>query len=347
MMLNDQKYREIINEWFAHLDKGYALEPYTKHERAVLSNVLRRHNIQIPTHINEANEINADDSQVTQKEYQDLLKKLNDVSERYAKYLTVFHYFAPDSLGTISEVLLSKLLDGTHTGGAQGLTDLRVGNINISLKTTAASHPINLGSKDNKTMSERTFKIVNDYINEYGQSNNLEQMIAIANKSGDAAHKAAFDEIEHRLEAVAEKLAGPDNNEYFLWASKVYNSNKILTKLRLYLIKFEKATVLNDLLKGNMYATNVAWGVRTAGGTTIIQADKGSKYLNVHPAYVAQVKPDPTEIDLLKFNITQSETGEDKLTDRARLLVTQLQSKANDAFFKYLDMMYKEIINQK
>lgn len=45
MMLNDQKYKLIVNEWFARLDKGYAVPPYTQTELEILENILNTHNI--------------------------------------------------------------------------------------------------------------------------------------------------------------------------------------------------------------------------------------------------------------------------------------------------------------
>ena len=130
-MLNDRKYKQIVNEWFARLEKGYAELPYTKHELQVLGPILKRNNIhKSPFLLNllEADGITQPPETVTSDEYKDLIKKIENAADKYARYLTVFHYFAPDSLGTISEILLSKLLGGTHTGGSQGLTDLRVGN---------------------------------------------------------------------------------------------------------------------------------------------------------------------------------------------------------------------------
>lgn len=46
-MLNDRKYKQIVNEWFARLEKGYAQPPYTKHELKVLDEVMQKYNLKL------------------------------------------------------------------------------------------------------------------------------------------------------------------------------------------------------------------------------------------------------------------------------------------------------------
>lgn len=349
MMLNGRKYKQIVNEWFARLEKGYAQPPYSKAELQVLGPILKRNNIHKSPFLLEADGINQPAETVTADEYNDLIKKIENAADKYARYLTVFHYFAPDSLGTISEILLSKLLGGTHTGGSQGLTDLKVGNINISLKTTAAGKPILLGSKDNTVMSDLELEVAKKYVQTYGTTYTLGELIQMAKKSDDSNDIKAFNRIEFRLNAIAEKLAGADNNEYFIWASKNY-SRGILSKIILYIKKFDKAAVIRDLKNGYLSVSRGgsggAWGVNSSSGRAIVTADARAKYLNVTPEYVKSQITDTQEIDLLDFNISDNETGVERISDRAKTLINQLQSKANDAFFKYLDAMYDEIIKR-
>lgn len=47
-MLNDLKYKQIVNEWFARLEKGYALPPYTEDEMRVLESIIK-----VPQQLNE------------------------------------------------------------------------------------------------------------------------------------------------------------------------------------------------------------------------------------------------------------------------------------------------------
>ena len=351
MMLNDRKYKQIVNEWFARLEKGYAEPPYTNHELKVLDTVLRRNNIYKSAYLLEADGINQTIDTVDSSEYGELVKKLDAAADKYARYLTVFHYFAPDALGTISEILLSKLLGGTHTGGSQGLTDLKVGNINISLKTTADIDPILLGSKDNTSMSELEFEKAKEYYELYRSSPvTIGKLIDdIMASDADEKTKTAFKRIEFRINAIAEKMTGNNNDEYFLWAAKSY-SRGILSMITLYFTKFDKNTVINDLKNGYLYisrdGTGKAWGIKHASGGLIVGADKKGKYLNILPAYIKSNVTNKKEIPLLDFNILDLKTGDEKLSDKAKALVNRLQSKASDEFFKYLDAMYDSIVKQ-
>jgi hypothetical protein len=350
-MLNDRKYKQIVNEWFARLEKGYAQPPYTKHELKVLDTVLKRNNIYKSAYLLEAGGINQTIDTVDSSEYAELVKKIDAAADKYARYLTVFHYFAPDALGTISEILLSKLLGGTHTGGSQGLTDLKVGNINISLKTTAADAPILLGSKNNTAMSELELEKAKEYYERYRSSPvTIGKMIDdIMASDADENTKTAFKRIEFRINAIAEKMSGDNNDEYFLWASKSY-SRGILTMITLYFNKFDKNKVLNDLKNGYLHiakeGAGKSWGIKDASGKVIVGADVKGKYLNIQPDYIRSNVTNKKEIPLLDFNIRDLETGEEKLSDRAKTLVNRLQSKASDEFFKYLDKMYDSIIKQ-
>jgi hypothetical protein len=60
--------------------------------------------------INEKEETNSSFDELTSEDIDSLLKAFNQVKNQYSRYLSVFYYFDPNSLGTISEVLLAKLL---------------------------------------------------------------------------------------------------------------------------------------------------------------------------------------------------------------------------------------------
>jgi hypothetical protein len=53
-MLNDRKYRQIVNEWFARLEKGYAEPPYTRAELDILDEVKSKYNIHETVSLNES-----------------------------------------------------------------------------------------------------------------------------------------------------------------------------------------------------------------------------------------------------------------------------------------------------
>lgn len=152
----------IIAEWTYRLEKGY---PDCPEDYIELRNVLHE---QTDLPIEEQNAIVRRAMGLVEDETQDaeqplpsakdiniLIKAIRDVSEQYARYLKIFNLFDPNSLGTISEVLLAQLIskqggDAIRVGGSQGLTDVIIKSgkteKHISLKTTAAGAPINLGS---------------------------------------------------------------------------------------------------------------------------------------------------------------------------------------------------------
>ena len=136
MMLNDQKYKQIVNEWFARLEKGYAQPPYTKHELKVLDTVLQKHGMLKSNSIQESKYVNvyenadvdidenivqrfivpvnnfvfsedeADPLTPNQLNYLRSKIESEELKTKYSKYLSVFYYFAPNALGEISEILL-------------------------------------------------------------------------------------------------------------------------------------------------------------------------------------------------------------------------------------------------
>ena len=84
--------------------------------------------------------LNLDNGDIENNDITNLKIAFETIAPTYSKYLKIFSMFDPNSLGTISEVLLSTLLNqqpdivSVHTGGAQTLDDLRVNNRKISFK---------------------------------------------------------------------------------------------------------------------------------------------------------------------------------------------------------------------
>ena len=52
--MTTEKYKTIVNEWFARLDKGYAHPPYTNHEMKILDEITQKHNLHKVHTLNEA-----------------------------------------------------------------------------------------------------------------------------------------------------------------------------------------------------------------------------------------------------------------------------------------------------
>ncbi len=362
MMLNDQKYRQIVNEWFARLEKGYAEPPYTKHELQVLESVITKHNLQITENVKReveskdideviddlplkifvplSEDITEDEEldTITKTQLDSLKAKINneELKQRYSKYLTVFYYFSPNALGEISEILLAKLLGGRHTGGSQGLEDLNVAGASISLKTTASGKAINLGSQNNLSPKDSTlYKLA-------GIKSDLANMTVsqiISKYSKNAEYDDMIDDIKKRIDAIAVKLAGPNNNEYFVWVEKLSKAG-VLTGLRIHTQKFNKNKVVDDLMNSNISVASAGWGLKK-GGKTYVTADDTGKYLNINPIFVRS-DSDAVGISLVNLSAVVNNTPSpgdtgDKLSDK-------LKGAASETFFSMLDNIYDKFI---
>jgi hypothetical protein len=366
-MLNDQKYKQIVNEWFAKLEKGYAEPPYTKHELKILNQIINHNRLQIPKYINESvtkiqesqTELEIEESEilkffiplnekitedetldtVTKTQLDSLKSKINndELKQRYSKYLTVFYYFSPNALGEISEILLAKLLGGKHTGASQGLEDLNVDGASISLKTTASDKSINLGSQNNLSPRDSTLKKLTGIQSEL---NNMTVGQIISKYSKIDGYEDMIDDIEKRIDAIAIKLAGPNNNEYFVWVEKK-SKGGVLTGLRIHTQKFNKTDVTNFLMNSNIGVTSKGWSLKR-DGKVYVTADNTGKYLNINPVFVRS-ENDAVTVELVNLsNISNktpkpSDTG-DKLSDRLKVA-------ASDTFFSMLDNIYDKFIS--
>ena len=371
MMLNDQKYRQIVNEWFARLEKGYALEPYTKHELQLLESVIKRHNLKlteknIPAiEYKDSEDIDEvidnsplklfvpfnrplkeedETESITQGQLDMLKAKLNDddLKRRYSKYLTVFYYFSPNSLGEISEVLLAKLLGAKHTGGTQGLEDLNVDGASISLKTTLSGKPINLGSEKGLIPKKSTTNDLKSIVATEGENFKNMSINDIKKKYGNQ-YKQTMDDIDDRINSIASKLAGPSDNEYFVWVEKIVKKG-VLTALNVHIKKFEKNRVINDLNSAKISVANTTWSIYNNDGT-IVTASEAGKYLNINPLYVRSISTTDDVVGIDLVNLNTIATRAPKPSDTGEVLSDRLKTAAADTFFKMLDGIYDKFIS--
>lgn len=374
------KYQHIINEWFAQLPKGYALPPYTQQEEQVLHQVLQKYNISRSQLIERVAEISPTDSSQSETQYimdvddvrepyrffipkslgvnedqelepmsetdlERLKKKFEspELQEKYSKYLSVFYYFSPNSLGEVSEILLAKLLGGSHTGGEQGLEDLNVDGISISLKTTAHNKSINLGSYKNLTPSSETLGVISKLPAVKKQTTMTVSEI-IKTYKGDPAYSIMISDIENRINAIAVKLAGEGDNEYFVWVEKVTDKNKVLRALNIYSRKFIKSDIITLLNICKIKVSSKGWSLVLDNGNTIVGADSPSgKYLNINPTFIRS-KPDAVSIKILD---SADLRGAEAAKDAAKSLDDRLLAgAASDSFFNLLDTIYDNFISK-
>jgi hypothetical protein len=267
----------------------------------------------------------------TKEDVLKLQKIFESISIDYGRYLSVFSIFDPNSLGTISEVLLTKLLqnkgiDTIHTGAKQGLTDLIVNGHKISLKTTDSTNKIGLGSS-----SEETDDAAAQKISTLLRKNNINEVPveSLQGKIPDEDYKL----IINRLDAIASKLTGEGNEEFFVWVEKV-KKEEIISELKIHIIKYDKVKTMNTFIKNLIYTTPLSWGIKHAvGGNYIIQSDLKSKLLNIHPDFVrrSSVITNPINIILQKSELPK--------IDLEKIISSKL--------FKSLDSIYSDIFGSE
>jgi hypothetical protein len=267
---------------------------------------------------------------VTNEDVQKLKEIFEKVSKEYGKYLAVFNLFDPNSLGTISEVLLSKLIEKEgikveHVGGQQGLTDLIINGHRVSLKTSGSENKIKLGSSaeviDDSAAKEIASILKNDNITDI-QVKDLENILS----------KEQYNTIIKRLEAIAKKLTGEGNEEFFIWVEKINDkSTGIIKSLNIHIIKYDYEKVIDTFKNGYISSTGKSgWGITDKNGRNIVAADLGNRSLNVTPYFVNNSSNDSVmSVDLKTSKLPKQD----------------LSSLVSDKMFKALDTIYNDIFS--
>ena len=117
------KVNEILTEWTYQLESGY---PKKDEDYIVLQNILQESTDFDQSKIHrivdrarglqedEAPDIPVDTGEIDNEDLETLKDAIRSVSKKYARYLKILSLFDPNALGTLSEILLAKLLDGEH-----------------------------------------------------------------------------------------------------------------------------------------------------------------------------------------------------------------------------------------
>jgi len=234
---------------------------------------------------------------ITSENINKLEQAIYSIKDKYSKYLSVFYYFDPNSLGTISEILLSKLvnldteLTSEHTGASGGLTDVIIDNISVSLKTTAEKKAISLGSDEvnvPKGTTGETARLLNQAFN-----NNQAIRIPITLDRSvtnliedDTVSNKIKKNLEDRIVSISKKLSGDSDKETFIWVEKKYDKNQIIVNLTIHITEYRYLSVKNRLLNSFVYFTERAWGLKDVNGKILVQADNSGKALNIMPEFV-------------------------------------------------------------
>jgi hypothetical protein len=262
----------------------------------------------------------SNNSTATEQDVAYLRKAFSSIKDDYAKYLKVFMLFDPNSLGTVSEVLLTKLLaekgiETKHTGGAQGLTDLVVNGHNISLKTTSGDTKIGLGS-EKEVMDSKAVELANHFkahpeLTKY----TVEELASVE------AAKQYYPDIIARIDAIAKKLTGPGNTEFFVWVEKTVDKNTgLLKRITIHTLKYDYTEVIDTFKKGRIVpskgvGSKSGWSLVDAENNPLISADIKSKYLNISPTFIRRSTGENT-VSVEFPTIEQDRVGIGKLVSK-------------------------------
>jgi len=305
----------ILIEWAYRCKKGYP-DMNNPDDKKILQEIYSKYGIILE----EKKPEESNNSTVTQQDVNYLRKAFNSIKDDYAKYLKVFMLFDPNSLGTISEVLLTKLLaekdiETKHTGGAQGLTDLIVNGHNISLKTTSGDTKIGLGSKK-EVMDSKAVELAN-----YFKAHPELTKYTIEELASVEAAKQYYPDIIARIDAVAKKLTGQGNSEFFVWVEKTVDKNTgLLRKITIHTLKYDYTEVMDTFKKGRIIpskgvGSKSGWNLVDAENNPLISADIKSKYLNISPTFIRRSTGE--DIISVEFpTIEQDKVGMSKLVSK-------------------------------
>ena len=308
---------KIVAEWAFRCKKGYP-DTNNPDDMKILKEIYSEYGVVLEE---EKPKEGINQSNATDVEVAYLRKAFTSIKDDYAKYLKVFMLFDPNSLGTVSEVLLTKLLDKQgietqHIGGAQGLTDLIVNGYHISLKTTLGDTKIGLGS-EKEVMDGRAVELANHF-----KAHPELTKLTIGQLSTSEAAKKYYPDIIARIDAVAKKLAGPNNSEFFVWVEKtVGKKTGLLERITIHTLKYDYNQVMSTFTQGRVVPTKGAgssksgWNLVDTAGNVVIVADIKSKYLNISPTFIRRSTGDNTvSVDFPA--IEQNKVGMSKLVSK-------------------------------
>lgn len=356
MKEKDVKYfdsERIVIDWSEKCEDGYPVYPFTDSTILYLRETLIKHGVEehekVITKIRNrplsykatiTENLSGKQFDCTNNDsVQDLHYIFNEIKDDYGKMLSVLYYVDPNSLGTLSEVILSELIksvpetDVKHTGGSNGLCDIMINGKEISLKTTSAGETINLGSHEKLFPKHENNLILTELTKLYSD---MKENISVQEmKSTDKLSDKCKDAILRKFQAIKEKLAGPDNNHHLIWIEKNYQKNQILCKINIHILKLDAEKMDRIFDESELQLTDKSWGV-THRGQQIVRAGSLAITLNVNPNFL---KGSCTEEEIISIKIP-IETNQSK---------TEIKEQVTDMFLGALkdisDTMYPDNVN--
>ena len=321
---------KLYIEW-AWRSKSGAPNINNPEDKAVLNSLLLEFGVVYEDE--EGNEVETDTAaELTKKEVDMLINAINSIKSDYVKYLTVFSYFDNNSLGTISEVLLTKLLNragiqATHTGASGALADLYINGKPVSLKTTAGDKAIGLGNDEVKSNPSTSKQVVAAL-----QKVDLSKVRSVYDLES-LLDKQDYNNLVARINTIADKLAGPENKEFFVWVEKTFNGG-LLNKMTIHVHKYDINIVKKEMMSYTPYHTDKAWGLKDQDGRVMIGADTSGKLHNVQPAFVRK----STKETAIPIELISDVEGLDKAS---------VSNNITDSLLKTLDNIYSNVFDKK
>ncbi len=325
---------KIVIDWFIKCNDGYAQYPFSEPEVENLKTTLIEHGVldmqSIIARIR--NKINYTETSTpittfsssridstSADDISDLHYVFNAVKDDYARYLSIMYYFDSNSLGTLSEVLLSELIKTipdvsvSHTGGSQCLSDIKINGKDISLKTTEQGKLINLGSHEFFISKGDNSVIIKEMTNFFTEKK-IDRLLVSELKASKEISSNCIDLILRRLAAVNEKIVGRD--EHFVWIEKIYSNGKVLGKINIHILKVCSEKLENLFDRCEIYLTQKGWGLYFED-IQLIGSDTVGKFLNIHPNFIKNSLTDDEIISIkipIDIGCNKDEIREDVVT---------------------------------
>jgi len=266
-----------------------------------------------------------------------LTSALENIKEEYKRYVAVLHLFDAHALGTMSEAVLAKLLEGQegirnvqHVGGGGGLADIVVNETSLSVKTTSSGHSIGLGQDVEILGNVGQVKVSEALTSLNLAGRRYGDVLSILRRGGA---EGIAESIEGRIDAIGRKLVGrsPDEPHVFIWVEKVRSKVGEVSELRIHLRDFNEQEFNNIVESSTIKPTNRGWSL-VKENRVLVGADAIGKILNIRPALMYATGSDPV-ISKVRTVVTES-SADDTIRRKATVSSKVLST---------LDSLYNEL----
>lgn len=271
-------------------------------------------------------------SKISEKNLNILTKLFKSIKEDYSKYLSIFNYFAPKSLDTVSEVLLAKLVEKEGKGivtleSPDSTSNLKVNGEDVVLRTSSDKEVVELGGDSIRTTQEEVNKLVDNLLPLFTENPNLESFTV-----GKLVHEvpsSKFNIIDNELKTLARRLTGKEGKESFVWLEKQYSDDQ-LKYIIIHTVRYNYEDVLREFLTSNLRVYSKGWRL-VKNGIQVAVSDKSKTQVLLHPDLVKTTTED-TPITI-KINTLDENQG-------------TVKERISDRFLKSLDKIYDDIFDK-